>query len=160
MFIAESISTITRQRIFIIRSSVPAVEPCLIPILGVAVMFGMRKIDFFPFLNRRPAKFSIGAVGKFIMAVQMEEVSKKFNSRFFLQINFTEHLETANVGHRVRSNVLRMELEVGKYITEKFRSGRAKPLVQMLHKHNYFSILRFRRIFSPKYSPMDDLFLC
>ena len=120
MIIVEPVSTITRQRIFISRSSVPAVEPHLIPILGVAVMFSMRKIDFFPFLNRHPAKFSIGAVGKFSTAVQVEEVSEKFNSQFFLQINFTEHLEIANVGHRVRSNVLRVELEVGKYITEIF----------------------------------------
>ena len=84
MFVAESVSTITRQRIFISKSSVPAVEPLLIPILGVAVMFGTRKIDFLPFLNRHSAKFSIGAVRKFSMAVQVEEVSEEFNSRFFL----------------------------------------------------------------------------
>ena len=84
MFIVESVSTITRQRIFISRSSVPTVEPRLIPILGVAVMFGMRKINFCPFLNRNSAKFSIGAVRKFSTAVQVEEVSEEFNSRFFL----------------------------------------------------------------------------
>ena len=120
MFIAESVSTVTRQRIFISRSGVLTVEPCLIPILGVVVMFGMRKIDLFPFLNRHSAKFSIGAVRKFSMAVQVEEVIEEFNSRFLLQINFTEHLEIADVGHRVRSNVLRMELEVDKYIPEIF----------------------------------------
>ena len=120
MFIAEPVSTITRQRIFISRSSVPAVEPRLIPILGVAVMFGMRKIDFFPFLNQHPAKFSIGAVGKFSTAVQVEEVSEKFNSRFFLQINLTKDLEVADVGHKVWSNILRAELEAGKYIPEIF----------------------------------------
>ena len=120
MAIAEPVSTVTRQRVFISRSGVLTVEPCLIPVFGVVVMFGMRKIDFLPFLNRHPAKFSIGAVSKFSTAVQVEEVSEKFNSRFFLQINFTEHLEIANVGHRVRSNVLRAELEAGKYITEFF----------------------------------------
>ena len=92
MFTAEPVSTITRQRIFIIRSSVPAVEPCLIPILGVVVMFSMRKIDFFPFLNRHSAKFSIGAVRKFSAAVQVEEVPEEFNNWFFLKVNFTEHL--------------------------------------------------------------------
>ena len=97
MFIAESVSTITRQRIFISRSSVPTVEPRLLPILGVAVMFGMRKIDFFPFLNRHPAKFSIGAVCKFSTTVQVKEVSEKFDGRFFLQISLTKHLEIANV---------------------------------------------------------------
>ena len=91
MFIAESVSTVTQQRIFISRRSVPTVEPRVIPILGVAVMFGMRKIHLFYFLNRHPAKFSIGAVGKFSTAVQVEEISEKFNS-LFLQINFTEHL--------------------------------------------------------------------
>ena len=49
MFITEPMSTITRQRIFIIKSSIPAVKPRLIPIFRVAVMTGMRKIDFFPF---------------------------------------------------------------------------------------------------------------
>ena len=84
MSIAESVSTVTRQRIFISRSGALTVEPCLIPILGVSVMFSMRKIDFFPFLNRHSAKFSIGAVRKFSTAVQVEEVSEEFNSRFFL----------------------------------------------------------------------------
>ena len=79
MSIAELVSTVARQRIFISRRGVMIVEPCLIPILGVAVMFGMRKIDFFPFLNRHSAKFSIGAVRKFSTAVQVEEVSEKFN---------------------------------------------------------------------------------
>ena len=69
MLVAEPVSMITRQRIFISRSSVPAVEPRLIPILGVAVMFGMRKIDFFTFLNRHPAKLSIGVVCKFSAVV-------------------------------------------------------------------------------------------
>ena len=84
MAIAESVSTVTRQRIFISRSGVLTVEPCLVPIFGVAVMFGMRKIDFFPFLNRHSAKFRIGAVRKISTAVQVEEISEEFNSRFFL----------------------------------------------------------------------------
>ena len=120
MCVGKPLRTITRQRIFISRSSVPAAKPRLIPILGVAVMFGMRKIDFFPFLNRHSAKFRIGAVRKFSAAVQVEEVPEEFNSRFFLKVNFTEHLEIADVGHRVWSNVLRMELEVGKYISDFF----------------------------------------
>ena len=119
MAIAELVSTVTRQRVFISRSGVLTIEPCLIPILGVAVMFGMRKIDFFPFLNRHSAKFSIGAVRKFSAAVQVKEVPEEFNSRVFLKVNFIEHLEIADVGHRVRSNVLRMELEAGKHIPEK-----------------------------------------
>ena len=107
MFIAESVSTITRQRIFISKGSVPAVEPRLIPILGVAMMFYMREVNFFSFLNRHPAKFSVGAVGEFSSAVQVEEVSKKFNRWFFLQINFTKYFKVANIGHKVWSNILR-----------------------------------------------------
>ena len=80
----------------------------------------------------------------------IKEVSEQFNSWFFLQVNFTKHLEVADIGHRVRPNVLRMELEVGKYMTDKFWSGRAKPSVQMLHKHNHFFILRFRRVFGTR----------
>ena len=80
----EPVSMITGQRIFIFGSSVSAVEPSLVPILGVAVMFGMRKIDFFPLLNRHTAELSIGAVSKFSTAVQVKEVSEKFNGRFFL----------------------------------------------------------------------------
>ena len=120
MSIAESIRTVTRHRIFIGRSGVPAIEPCLFPIFGVAVMFGMRKIYFFPLLNQHSAKFSIGAITKFCTVVQVEEVSKKVNRRFLLQINFTEHLEVANIGHRVWPNILRVELETSKYIPEIF----------------------------------------
>ena len=119
MFIAEPMSTITRQKIFIFRSGVSAIEPRLIPILGVAMMFGMRKIDFFSFLNRYHAKLYIGAVGELSMEVQVKEISEQFKSWFFLQVNFTKHLEVTNVGQRVRSNILRMELEVGKHIPEK-----------------------------------------
>ena len=120
MSIAELVRAVTRQRIFITRSGVPAVEPCLIPILGVAVMFGMRKIYFFPFLNRYTAKYSIGAITKFCTAVQMEEISEKFNCWLLLQIDFTEDLKVANIGHGVRSNILRVELEACKHIQEEF----------------------------------------
>ena len=74
MLIAEPVSTITRQRIFISRGSVPAVEPCLIPILGVV-----------------------------LLADKLHKI-----------------LGVANVGHRVWSNVLRVELEASKHITEIF----------------------------------------
>ena len=49
----------------------------------------------------------------------MEEVPEELNNWFFLKVNFTKHLEIAYVGHGVRSNVLRMELEASKYISEK-----------------------------------------
>ena len=120
MFTSEPVSTITRQRIFIIRGSVLAVKPSRIPVLGVAVMFGVRKLDISPFLNRHPAKFSIGPVCKFSTTVQLKEVSEKLDGRFFLQINLTKHLEIADIGPRVRSNVLRADLEAGKYIAEIF----------------------------------------
>ena len=83
MITTEPVCMITQQRIFIISSGIPAIKPRLIPILGVAVMFGVRKIDFFPFLNRHPSKFSVGAVTKLSTADQVEEVSEKLNGRFF-----------------------------------------------------------------------------
>ena len=119
MAVAEPVSTVTRHRVFISRCNVQTVKPGLIPVFRMAVMFGVRKIDFFPLLNRHTTKFSVGAVREFGPAVQMEKVSKELNSWFFLKVNFTEHLEIADIGHRVRSNVLRMELEVGKHISEK-----------------------------------------
>ena len=48
----------------------------------------------------------------------MEEVPEELNSWFFLKVNFTEHLKIAFVGHRVWSNVLRMELKTSKDIPE------------------------------------------
>ena len=50
----------------------------------------------------------------------MEKVSKELNSWFFLKVNFTEHLKVAYVGHRIWSDVLRMELEASKDIPEIF----------------------------------------
>ena len=49
----------------------------------------------------------------------MEKISKELNSWFFLKVNFAEHLEIAYVGHKVWSNVLRMELETRKHIPKK-----------------------------------------
>ena len=69
MAVAEPVSAVTRQRVFISRSGVLTIEPCLIPVFRVAVMFGMRKVDFFPLLNRHSAKFSVGAVREFSSAV-------------------------------------------------------------------------------------------
>ena len=69
MAIAEPVSTVTRQRVFISRSGVLTIEPGLILVFRVAVMFGMRKIDFFSLLNRYTTKFNIGAVREFSSAV-------------------------------------------------------------------------------------------
>ena len=69
MAVAEPVSTVTRQRVFISRSGVLTIEPCLIPVFRMAVMFGVREVDFFPLLNRHSTKFSIGAVREFGSAV-------------------------------------------------------------------------------------------
>ena len=42
MAIAKPMRAVTRQGIFSIRSSVPAVKPGLVPIFRMAMMFGMR----------------------------------------------------------------------------------------------------------------------
>ena len=69
MAVTEPVSMVTRQRVFISRSGVPTIEPCLIPVFWMAVMFGMRKINFFPLLNRYTTKFCIGAVRELSAAV-------------------------------------------------------------------------------------------
>ena len=50
----------------------------------------------------------------------MKEILKEVDSWFFLQVNLTEYLEFAYVGHRIWSNILRMKLEDGKNIPEIF----------------------------------------
>ena len=119
MCIAKTVRAVTWQRIFISWRCVFAIKPSLVALFGVTVEFGMREGDFFPFLNRHSAKFSIGAVRKFSSAVQVEEVPEEFNSRFFLKVNFTEHLKVAYTGHGIRSNILWMELKARKDIREK-----------------------------------------
>ena len=69
MAVAKPVIAVAWQRVFSSRGSVLTIKPCLIPVFGVAVMFGMRKIDLFPFLNRHSSKFSIRAVRKFSSAV-------------------------------------------------------------------------------------------
>ena len=49
----------------------------------------------------------------------MEEVPEQLDRWLFLKVNFVEHLKVAYVGHRIWSNVLRMELEARKHISEK-----------------------------------------
>ena len=80
----------------------------------------MREAGILPFLNRNTTKFDVGPVYKFSATVQVEEIPEQFNGWLFLQIGLREHLKVANIGHRVRSNVLRVELEASKHITEIF----------------------------------------
>lgn len=81
---------------------------------------GVGEIDISPLLNCHPTKLSVGSVCEFCATVQMKEISEQFNCGFFLKIGLTEHLEIANIGHRVWSNILRVELEAGKHIAEIF----------------------------------------
>ena len=69
MAVAKPVRAVTRQGIFSVRSSVPAVKPGLVPIFRMAMVFGMREINFLPFLSLHAAKFSIGAVREFGSAV-------------------------------------------------------------------------------------------
>ena len=48
----------------------------------------------------------------------MEKVREDLKRWFFLKVNFTEYLEVAYVGHRIWSDVLRMELKTSKDIPE------------------------------------------
>ena len=48
----------------------------------------------------------------------MVEISEQVNCGLLLKVSFTEHLKIANVGHGVRSNILRVKLEEMKHIME------------------------------------------
>ena len=118
MFITEPMSTITRQRIFISWRRISAIKPSLIPVLGVTMKLGVREADIFPLLNSHSTKFSVGSVCKLCTTVQLEEIPKQFNCGLLLKISLANYLEIANIGHRVWANVLRVELEASKYISE------------------------------------------
>ena len=69
MGIAEPLRTKARQGILTSRGGVFAIEPCLIPLFGVAMQFGVRVCDLFPFLNLHTTQFRIGTVSKLSAAV-------------------------------------------------------------------------------------------
>ena len=117
--------------------------------------FGMRKADILPFMNVKATKFGVGPVYKFIMMVQVEKIPEQLNGWLFLQIGLTEHLKVENIGHRVRSNILRVDLEAGKHITEKLGPGRFKTTAHVINKYHYLTILGGRRILWTGNSPVD-----
>ena len=147
MCIGKPVSTITRQRVLIIRGSILIVEPSLVPILRMTMKFGVREADVLPFLNGDAAKFSVGPVYKFSTMVQIEKIPEQFNSWLFLQIGLTKHLKVANIRHRVGSNISRVDLEARKHITEKLGSGRFKTTVHVINKYHYLAVFWGRRIF-------------
>ena len=104
------------------------------------MMFGVRETDVFPFLNGNANKLSVGPIYKFSTTVQVEKIPEQFNGRLFLQIGLTKHLKVANIGHRVGSNILRVDLEAGKHITEKLGSRRFKTTVHVINKYHYLAV--------------------
>ena len=81
---------------------------------------GVREADILPLLNRHPTKLSVGSVCELCVTVSIKEIPEQFNRGLFLKIGLTKYLEIANIGHRVWSNILRVELEAGKHISENF----------------------------------------
>ena len=120
MCIAKTVREVTGQRVFISWRCVFAVEPSLIPVLGVTMKLCVREADIFPLINSQSTKFSVGSICKLCTTVQIEEIPKQFNCGLLLKISLAKYLEIANIGHRVWSNVLRIELEASKYISEIF----------------------------------------
>ena len=120
MSVAKPVRTVTRQRILISWRCVSAIKASLIPILGVTMKFGVRADDIFPLLNCHSTKFSIGPICKLSTAVQVEKVFEQLNCGLLLKIDLTKYLEIANIGHKILSNILRVELEAGKHISEIF----------------------------------------
>ena len=85
------------QGIFISRRSIFAIEPGLIPILGMTWKLSIRENSISSPLNRDPSKFLAGPVSEFILAVQIKILSEEFNTGFFLKVYFTEDLEIADI---------------------------------------------------------------
>ena len=77
MCVGKPVSTITLQRVLVIRGSILTVEPSLVLVFRMTMKFGVRKADVLPFLNGNAAKFSVGPVYKFSTTVQ---VKKSLNS--------------------------------------------------------------------------------
>ena len=127
MCIAKTMRTVNRQRIFISWRCIFAIKSSLIPVLGVTMKLGVREADIFPFLNSHSTKFSIGSVCKLCTTVQIEEIPKHFNCGFLLKISLAKYLEIANIGHRVWSNVLRMDLEAASTSRKNFDPGGLNP---------------------------------
>ena len=74
MGVGKPVITLAWEGILIIRRSISAVKPSLVPFLRMVVQFGMRDFNFLPLLNRNATKFSIGSIYKFSVPVQMKEV--------------------------------------------------------------------------------------
>ena len=51
---------------------------------------------------------------------QVEEIPEQQHRWLFLEVNFAEDLKVAYIGHRIRSNVLWVELEACEDILEIF----------------------------------------
>ena len=72
-----------------------------------------------------------------------------------MQIGLTKHLKVANIGHRVRSNILRVDLEAGKHITKKLGSEGFKTTTHIVNKYHHLAILGGGRIFWTGNSSVD-----
>ena len=64
-------------------------------------------------------------------------------------------MKVTNIGHRVGSNILRVDLKAGKYITEELAPRRFKATTHVIKKHYYFTISGGRRVFWTGDSPLD-----
>ena len=62
-------------------------------------------------LNRDASKFQAKAIGALVLPVQIKILSKELHGRLFLKVNLTEYLEVADIGYRIGSDILRVEVE-------------------------------------------------
>ena len=78
----------------------------------------------------------------------MKEIPEQLHSWLFLKIDFAEYLKFAYIWHRVRTNILWMELEACEDIPEFFWSGRWEAPIHVIRKHNNFVVFWFRSFFA------------
>ena len=108
------------QRVLISRRGILAVEPCHVPIFGMAWRVSIGKDHIPAALDRNSTKFQALAASTFRLAVQVEQFSEEQQVGFFTKINFAEHLEVADIRHGIGSDVLWMKVKEVQHISEEF----------------------------------------
>ena len=97
------------------------------------------------------------AIFAFSLAVYIEELFEEGDGGCYLKINLAEDLEVANIGHRVRPYILRVQIEIVKEVSEEFRPGWSKPSEYVISKDYNLIFSRGRDYFSITDSPSDLL---
>ena len=84
-------------------------------------------------------------------------IAKNIDRGFFLEIYLTQNLELTDIGDRIRTYVLRMELEKVQNISKEFRPGWAEATMEVISENNNLSIFGFWSFLQTRNPPMNDI---